>query len=82
MKCLVRANMIRPVGNGVICGATLCPSSETIAPSRPPIIPYPTRRARSLAFSRHFVPGYLHIVPSGQLAKPLRFVLPFILGSQ
>src|SRR5258708_34808369 len=25
--------MIRPVGNGVICGATLCPPSEIIAAS-------------------------------------------------
>src|SRR5258708_24027451 len=44
--------MIRPVGNGVICGATLGPLSATIAPSRQPIIPYPTGRV-----SGGYVPG-------------------------
>jgi hypothetical protein len=32
MECLVKADMIRPVGNGVICDATLCAPFERMAP--------------------------------------------------
>jgi hypothetical protein len=44
------SDMIRPVGNGVVRGATFCPLSLTIAPARQPIIPYPTGRVLDGAF--------------------------------
>ena len=37
--------MIRPVGNGVICGANVCPPFEDHSPAGQPIIPFPTGRA-------------------------------------
>jgi hypothetical protein len=51
-----RSDMIRPVGNGVICGAMLCPPCETIAPARQPIIPYPSGRA-----SAWHIPGISYL---------------------
>ena len=35
-------------------------------PSGQPIIPFPTGRNLFLVATRHFVPGYLHLVPSGR----------------
>jgi len=35
-------------------------------PSGQPIIPFPTGRNVFLVATRHFEPGYLHLVPSGQ----------------
>jgi len=59
-------NVIRPVGNGVIRGAGRCSPSETIKQAGQPIIPYPTGRDLGGRVSRHFMPGYLHVVPTGQ----------------
>jgi len=61
------ADMIRPVGNGVIGGARVYPRSRTIGHPRQPIIPYPTGRAYRYNVSRHFMPGYHHLVPPGQI---------------
>src|SRR5580704_309175 len=36
------------------------------SPSAQPIKPFPTGRNLFLVATRHFVPGYLHLVPSGQ----------------
>jgi hypothetical protein len=60
------ADMIRPVGNGVIRGGGLCSPPKAIRHPRRPIIPYPTGRASRCGVSRHFMPGYRHVVPSGQ----------------
>ena len=35
-------------------------------PSGQPIIPFPTGRNLFLVATRHFVPGYLHLVPTGR----------------
>jgi len=59
-------NMIRPVGNGVIDGARVYAPSKTIGHGRQPIIPYPPGRAYQHHVSRHFMPGYHLIVPTGQ----------------
>jgi hypothetical protein len=58
--------MIRPVGKGVICGATLGPLSETIASTRQPIISAAAETGFRRARSRHSMPGYHHLVPPGQ----------------
>ena len=37
------------------------------SPSYQPIIPYPTGRGFWMSHSRHSMPGYPHLVPSGQI---------------
>jgi hypothetical protein len=39
---------------------------EACQERRDQIIPFPTGRVSDGAFSRHFMPGYHHVVPSGQ----------------
>jgi hypothetical protein len=60
------ADMIRPVGNGMVRGAGLCSPFETIKQPGRPIIPYPTVRAPGGRLPRHFMPGYHQVVPTGQ----------------
>ena len=72
--------MIRPVGNGVIRDAGLCSPCKTMRCPRRLIIPYPssvailamadkTGRASKWHVPRHFMPGYLHVVPTGQIHR-------------
>jgi hypothetical protein len=60
-----RADVTRPVGNGVMRGPKLVHISRRHK-RLVPIIPYPTGRIPGDACSRHFMPGYYHSVPSGQ----------------
>ena len=65
--------MTRPVGNGVMCGTKICSRYKTHGVSARtvqtlvPIIPYPMGRILDGACPRHFMPGYHHTVPPGQV---------------
>jgi hypothetical protein len=69
-----RIDPIRPVGNGGIRGFVPYLLPKIIERPRQPIIPYPPGRAPDAVSSRHFMPGYLHLVPPGQKLFSISFV--------
>ena len=61
----MRLKKTRPVGYGLSWSTPRSPF-KVEERSSGPIIPFPTGRVQFLAFPGSKLPGYLHLVPSGQ----------------
>jgi hypothetical protein len=64
--CLERVQKGAPSRRDGMSRPTRCIYAQGIRTSRRPIIPFPTGRNLFFVATRHFVPGYLRLVPQGQ----------------